>query len=208
MAATLLPPTSDKVDDGLYRLSVEQYDAMIESGAIGEDDHVELLDGLLIQKMSQEGPHTIAIQSLARWLVRRCLETHDVRVQMPIRLGLNSRPEPDLAVVPGEPNDYPEQPTGEQVVLAVEVSDRASKRTLHDKVRLYAQGGVRELWIVDVQERRIEIHREPAENGYRVVTILAETEPFSPTFLSNGILRGSDILPRSVTTSAEPSPAT
>ena len=193
MAATLLPTNIE--EDGLYRLSIEQYESMIRSGAIGEDDPVELLDGVLYEKMTQFAPHTIVIQNLSRWLVRRCLDTHDVRVQMPIRLA-NSRPEPDVAVVAGVPDDYPEQPTGEQVLLAVEVADRASDRVLRKKARLYAREGVRELWIVDVQERHVELHREPGENGYRVVTILAETEPFAALFLPDQSLRGSDVLPR------------
>lgn len=193
MAATLLPTGIE--EDGLYRLSIEQYEAMIRSGTIGEDDPVELLDGILYEKMTQFAPHTIVIQNLSRWLVRRCLDTHDVRVQMPIRLA-NSRPEPDIAVVAGMPDDYPEQPTGEQILLAVEVADRASDSVLRKKARLYARGGVRELWIVDVPERRVELHREPGEGGYRVITILAETEPFAPLFMSEESLRGSEILPR------------
>lgn len=198
MATTLLPSETASVaaGDGLYRLSGAQYDAMIAAGTLGEEDRVELIDGILYEKMSQDGPHTITIQSLARWLVRRCLETHDVRVQMPIRIDDRSRLEPDLAVVPGEPNDYPDQPAGSQVVLVVEVADRGSDRRLREKARLYAQNGVRELWVVDVQERRIELHREGGESGYRVVTILAETEPFAPLFLPESTLKGAEILPR------------
>ena len=197
MAATILPPEIKIDSDGLYRLSVEQYDAMVESGVIGEDDHVELLDGLLIQKMPQNGPHTTVIVKLNAWLVvNAASHGYSVRPQVPIRLPGSTRPEPDLAVAEGEADDFPEQPTGEQIVLAIEVADQASEGVLRRKIVLYAQGGVRELWIVDVQGRRIELHREPGEDGYRVVTILAETEPFAPFFLPEQSLRGSDILPR------------
>ena len=194
MAATILPPVT--TEDGLYRLSAEKYDEMVASGALGPDDPVELLDGLLFEKMPQEGPHTITILNLTRWLDRRCGDTHTVRGQMPILLRGNNRPEPDIAVVPGEPDDYPRQPSGEQVVLAVEVADKAPARVLRIKRATYAQSGVQEFWIIDVKRRRVEMLREPGEEGYQAVTILAETEPFAPLFLPGQTLRGSDILPR------------
>ena len=74
MAATILPPKMEtKIgSDGLYRLSAEQYDAMVEGGTLGPDDPVELIDGLLIQKMPQNGPHTTVIVKPSEWLVIRC----------------------------------------------------------------------------------------------------------------------------------------
>lgn len=195
MAATLLP--SATAEDVFYRLSVEQYDSMIEAGTIGEDDHVELLDGILYSKMTQFAPHTTVLVKLNEWLVLRTAHLgFSTRPQVPIRLAGKSRPEPDIAVVRGGADDFPEQPTGDQVSLAVEIADKASDRLLRIKTKLYAQGGVKELWIIDVQERRVELHREPGDDGYRVVTILAETEPFSPLFLPEHSLRGADVLPR------------
>lgn len=32
----------------VYRLTVDQYDRMVESGALGEDDPIELLNGVLV----------------------------------------------------------------------------------------------------------------------------------------------------------------
>lgn len=169
---------------------------MVEAGTLGPDDPVELLDGLLFQKTLKDAPHTIAILNLARWLNRRCGDTHIVRSQMPIHLRGNNRPEPDIAVVPGNPDGYPQQPAGEQVVLAVEVADKASFRALWIKRTIYAQNGVRELWVVNVARRTIELHRQPSQDGYRSVALLAEHEPFAPLFLSAQALKISDILPK------------
>lgn len=195
MAPTLLPPIS--TEDALYRLSAEQYDAMVESGALGPDDPVELIDGLLIYKMPQNAPHATAIVKLNEWLVlNAALRGFRTRPQVPIHLRGSTRPEPDLAVVQGEADDYPQQPTGEQVLLAVEVADKASDLVLRRKALLYAQNGVRELWVVNVARRTIELHRQPSEDGYRSVAVLAETEPFAPLFLADKTLQGSDILPK------------
>ena len=190
-----LPPSRVE-PDGLYRLSAAQYDEMVASGALGPDDPVELLDGLLIQKMPQNGPHSTTIQKLSRWLLRRCFETHDVRGGMPVRMIGSNRLKPDLAVVAGEPDDYPDQPTAEQVLLAVEVSDKASRQVLDLKRTRYAQSGLEELWIVNVGRRTVEIYRKPSPDGYRSAVILDETEPFAPLFLPEQTLRGLDILPQ------------
>ncbi len=110
----------------------------------------------------------------------------------------NSRPEPDLAVAKGGADDFPEPPSGEQILLAIEIAETSSKRTLRKKGKaVRPERGGRALG-VDVQERRIELHREASERGDKVVTILAETEPFAPLFLPKASLKGSDILPRLV----------
>ena len=194
MAQTLLPPVA--TEDGLYRMSAEKYDAMVASGALGPDDPIELIDGLLVYKMPQNAPHATAVVKLNAWLVINAGAGYCVRPQVPIRLRGNTRPEPDLAVVQGDADDFPEQPAGEQVLLAVEIADRASDAILRRKALLYAQDGVRELWIVNVERRTVEIHRGPSEDGYRSVAILAEHEPFAPLFLPDQTLRGADVLPK------------
>ncbi len=194
MAATLLAPAP--AEDALYRLTGEQYDAMVESGALGPDDPVELIDGLLIQKMPQNAPHATAIVKLNRWLVLNAGEKHSIRPQVPLRLRGSTRPEPNLAVVQGDADDFPEQPTGEQVLLTVEIADKALDAVLRRKALLYAQNGVRELWIVNVERRTVELHRQPSEDGYRSVAVLAEMEPFAPLFLPGQTLRGAEILPK------------
>ena len=197
MAATILPRGTSIESDALYPISAGQYDAMVDANILDEDDPVELIEGLLVEKMPQNGPHTAVIVKLNAWLVVHAMpQGYSIRPQVPIRLPGNTRPEPDLAVVRGTADDFPEQPTGDQVLLAVEGANQAAESARRRKLLLYARGGNHEAWVVDVQERRVEIHREPGADGYRVVTTLAETEPFTPLFLPEQTLRGSDILPR------------
>ena len=63
----------------LWRLSVGQYHEMTRHGILGENDDVELLDGILVAKMPRSTAHSVAImlvrnarQGPARRLVRRC----------------------------------------------------------------------------------------------------------------------------------------
>ena len=58
-----------------YRLTVRQFEKMIDAGIFRDEDHVELLGGLLVDKMVKHPPHNVAVGNLAalsaRHLARR-----------------------------------------------------------------------------------------------------------------------------------------
>ena len=66
MSIIALPqPTTSPADQGwfpspLYRMTVEQYEAMVDSGVFTRRDRVHLINGYLVAKMTQKPPHTIA----------------------------------------------------------------------------------------------------------------------------------------------------
>ena len=41
----------------VYRITVDQYDRMVESGVLAEDDPVELLGGVLVRQMPKNPRH-------------------------------------------------------------------------------------------------------------------------------------------------------
>jgi Uma2 family endonuclease len=107
----------------LWRLSVHQYHEMVRHGILAEDDEVELLDGLLVSKMTKSSAH-----SVARWLTQNSLakvvpEGWYVDSQDGITLAA-SEPEPDVTVIRGQKRDYLENhPLAADLALVVEVSD-------------------------------------------------------------------------------------
>ena len=89
----------------LYRISVEQYEAMAASGAIPESHRVHLINGLLVQKMTQNPPHVVA-DDLCGHELARVLPGWYIRAAKPIRLPAQaSKPEPDRSVVRGSIRD-------------------------------------------------------------------------------------------------------
>ena len=46
--------------ESLYRMSLEQYEAMVASGVFSRFDRFYLIRGLLIAKMTQNTPHSTA----------------------------------------------------------------------------------------------------------------------------------------------------
>ncbi len=146
------------------RLSVDDYDALIASGRL-DGVPVELIDGWLYD-MNAQGPihanHTV-------WL-RRVLERvygpgYHVRDHSPLRATDFDQPEPDLALVRGEPvkGERP-HPTGADVVLVMELSVTTLAED-REKAAVYARGGVPEYWLVAPSEHRVEVHRGPEPDG-------------------------------------------
>jgi hypothetical protein len=99
------PPTlapSAHLLAGLYRLTVRQYDRMIEDGTIAEDEPVELIEGLLVRKMGKKRHHIQAGKRGLKALSRLAPAGWHVAKEDPIVASDWSKPEPDLALVRGD----------------------------------------------------------------------------------------------------------
>ncbi len=165
LPATLAPTESgsllpDPSADRLYRLSVAQYQRMTEAGILTPDDRVELLDGLLVRKMSKNAPHIAATRLLQRALDQNLPPGWMTSKEDPISLE-HSEPEPDVAVLRGTLEEYfHRKPGPDDVSLAIEVAD-ATYNDDRQKIRLYAEAGIVRSWIVNLPQRRIEEYSDP-----------------------------------------------
>jgi Uma2 family endonuclease len=149
----------------LRRWTREEYERMIEVGVLGPADRVELLAGEIIQVTPQNSLHASGMQ-LAEETVRMAWRPGVVvRSQLPLALGNDSEPEPDVAIVPGQPRDYAHaHPTS--ALLVIEVSDTTLSYDRNHKAYVYATAQISEYWIVNLLDRRIEIYRDPlADSG-------------------------------------------
>ncbi len=154
----------------VLRLSVAQYHAMRDAGILREDDRVELIEGLIVPKMTKNPPHRISTDSVRRELERALPAGYSVQVQDPITTG-DSEPEPDVAVIRGNARDYPDRHPGpSDVVLVVEVSDDSLERDRGPKQRAYARAGIVAYWIVNLRDRVVEALREPRGETFAMRT--------------------------------------
>ena len=148
-------------NDLIWRLSIEQYHAIIQAGILTSDDSVELLEGWLVFKMPKNPPHRATTR-----LVRTALENilpagWYVDSQEPITLS-NSEPEPDIVVVRGDTRQYLDRhPGAEDIALIIEVSDTTLQRDRTVKKRIYARAGISIYWIVNLVEEQVEVYSQP-----------------------------------------------
>ena len=186
---------------GLRRWPRREYARLIDHGFLDEDDPIELLDGLLLVKEPQSSPHRTAVLLVAKALEAAFGEGWFVQTQSPIVLDDRSEPEPDVCVVRGAPRDYvdahPARPA-----LIVEVAHSGLGLARGRKAAAYARAGVADYWIVNLVERTLEVHREPARPGparghwgYAVVETLVAGDTIAPLAAPSASLRIADLLP-------------
>ena len=179
---------------GHYRLSRVEYDRAVEAGAFEPGARLELIDGDL-NAMTPEGVgHATGIDLVAECLRRVFGSGFHVRIQHPLAVDDYSEPEPDVAVVEGTIRDYGKaHPT--EAVLVAEVSHESLRYDQTVKQRLYARCGIPEYWILALPERRLEVYRDPAEDGYRSVTRHGARDKVAPLSRPDVQIVVDDLLP-------------
>lgn len=146
--------------------TVDEYYAMAEAGLFGPKDRVELIRGQIMLLSPIGSRHAAVVARLTMLLASKLSGRAVVNVQSPVRLDRYSEPEPDLAVVRPEPDYMRRHPGPEDVLLLIEVADTTLRYDRSTKLPLYAQAGIAEVWIANIQDRCIEVYREPAGTGY------------------------------------------
>jgi Uma2 family endonuclease len=152
------------------RWTKREYLDLLERGAF-RGMRVYLFRGDLIEMPPQLHPHAFAVMKLSAALVRAFgLDAgYEFRIQLPFDTLGETMPEPDAAVCTTE--QVQRRPHPQSAVLLVEVAD-SSLAADRDKALEYAAARVPEYWIVDVNQRHVEVYRGPvvdptAELGFR-----------------------------------------
>lgn len=142
------------------RFTVAEYRSMVESGALEEDDRIELLQGWIVPKMVHNPPHDWTVTHNDRFFTPLIGEEWLVRVQCAIDTA-DSEPEPDNVIVRAPEDRYLHRhPRGGDIGLLIEVADSSLARD-RDKAEVYAAEGVPVYWIINLNDRQIEVHTEP-----------------------------------------------
>ncbi|MCS7211588.1 MAG: Uma2 family endonuclease [Chloroherpetonaceae bacterium] len=162
IAPTIKPPAERR------KITVAEFAAMYQAGILSEDEHLELINGELITMAAMDAPHLAHVMRLARLLIVALRHRANVSVQSPIVLGEYSEPEPDVAVLRWREDDYCSgKPTAKDVLLVVEVADRSLLYDRETKLPLYAQHGITEVWILNLQAKQVEVYRNPQGSAYQ-----------------------------------------
>lgn len=158
-----------------HRITVDDYHRMAEAGLFGPDERVELIDGEVFD-MAPIGPgHNGTLNRLNRQLMQAVKSAAIVQIQGSIRLGNDSEPQPDVAVLAPRADDYVHAlPTAADVLLVIEVSDKTLGTDLGTKLSLYARHGIREYWVADLPHLQLHVFRAPREDRYTEQRSIAE----------------------------------
>jgi Uma2 family endonuclease len=175
-----------------YRFTYDDVLRMVEAGILAEDARVELIEGELLEVSPESWPHMRCRRWLTQFFIRRLAKSGwEVNPNAPAVLEATSAPEPDIAIFPSAVHDR--DVTGRDIVLAVEVSVSSLAFDLGLKAALYARHGVQEYWVVDVQARRIVVHRQPTAEGYRERSTVDHVGEIAPLAFPTLIVRVADL---------------
>jgi Uma2 family endonuclease len=159
-----------------YRLTVRQFEKMIDAGIFRSEDRVELLGGLLIKRMTVNEPHAFAVFEMAERFRDLLKPAWAIREEKPTVLGRRWRPQPDIAVARGPSDRYRRRsPRAHDLGLVAEVADSTYPKDRGTNWAKYAACGIPVYWIVNIPERRIEVYSSPTGRGtaarYRDCTV-------------------------------------
>ncbi len=156
----------------LKRLSVDDYHKLGEIGILTEK--VELIEGVIIQKMPKSPIHSFVVDSLIRIFRGIFPETFLIRSEQPIIIN-NSEPEPDISVLSGQLSDFKSShPKTARLVVEVSVSTYDLD---FQKQFIYASANIEEYWLINLKDSEVEIYKNPSLGKYLERKIYLLSEP-------------------------------
>lgn len=192
--------------------TLEEYHRLGELGFFGEEERIELIRGEIIQMPTKKPPHSVCNTILWQELYKLIGGQATLRVQEPIILPADSEPQPDLAIVHNQENNYlSSHPYPEDILLVIEIADSTLKYDQETKLRLYAEAGISDYWIVNLVDNQLETYSQAYQenNGrfnYRLKRIYLPNESAKLSCFPELSLALSSVLSFSETTDDNQSP--
>jgi Uma2 family endonuclease len=183
------PPGVGDITLPVAPLSTEQYLRMIDAGIFDSSDKVELIGGF-ITPMAPVGPeHNGSLFALTK-LFAPVAEQFVIAIQATVAISEGQVLEPDFALLRPRADGYMTAlPGAADVLLLIESALSSLKSDRHVKLPLYAAAGIPEYWIVDLNQKTLEIYRDPVSNGYADQRKLTGDDVASPLACPEVVLR-------------------
>ena len=168
-----------------------EYDLLVEHGRLA-GEHVELLEGVIVEMSPQGHVHANVVERLTRLLILALHGRAVVRTQSAFAAGDSSEPEPDIAVI--APGRALSDPHPSEAFLIVEVADSSLVKDRGIKSSLYARAGVPEYWIVDLRGMAVEVRTTLDGEDYASCRVARLGDVLRPTTFPDVEIRVSDVL--------------
>ena len=163
MTMTLESP--DLIPPRKHRVTVAEFELMIEAGVFLPDARLELLNGEIIEMSPIGIPHLKCVTRLQKRLERAFGDRAVILSQNPIELPSDGRPQPDFALHSLDVTDD-RLALPEDIFLIIEVSDSTLRDDPTTKLADYARDGIKEYWIVNLIHNQLEVYRDPEGERY------------------------------------------
>ena len=159
-----------------HRITLAEFERMIEAGVFEPGVKLELLDGTILEMSAIGLEHAKCVKNLSKRLDRMLGDRVEVDRQNPILLPTDGRPEPDIVLYDLNVGDD-RLPEPADVLLVIEVADSSLQDDRTRKLRLYARDGIREYWIRNLTDDQLEVYRDPDGERYATSFTVRDREP-------------------------------
>ena len=160
-----------------HLFTLDEYERMVDAGVFGEDARLEFIKGEIVEMSPVGVEHALAIARLDDLLAGPARGSVLVLVQGPLYIGRSARPEPDMTLLRRRKDfSRANPPSANDALLVVAVSDTSLKYDRDVKGPLYAEAGIPEYWIVNLNEATIEAYANPLDGVYRQMTVVRPGE--------------------------------
>ena len=178
-----------------YKFTAEEFYRLYEAGVLDSKDRIELLNGELIIMRAIGYRHAQAVTNLTSDFGEQARRRFMLSPQNPVELERYSAPQPDLVLVPMSRRKARRHPIPEEVFLIIEVADTSLRYDREDKQRAYAATGIREFWLLNLEDDCLEIYRDPQGDAYRERIVVSATGSASPLAFPDVTIALAEIIP-------------
>ena len=146
----------------LSRISIKDYEILCRENPL-QFEKTELFEGMIVEKMTKSNEHDFFSQAIYELIQTVLPKGYFIRRESSINL-LDSDLEPDILVLQGTNKDYRfQKPTTARLIIEISISSLNYDR---NKAKSYASGLVEEYWIVDVENKKVEVYTNPQNENY------------------------------------------
>ncbi|MGH7136881.1 MAG: Uma2 family endonuclease [Pirellulales bacterium] len=160
-------PLPISIEHSRRPFTVAEYDQMVATGILRDDDRVELIEGEIVAMSPIGSPHAACVSKLDHVLARLLGDRSQIRVQCPVAIPDWSEPNPDVALVARRADFYvTAHPLPRHVQVLIEVAYSSFTYDTQKKAPLFAKGGIREYWVIDLNSNRVLVYTRPRSGQY------------------------------------------
>jgi Uma2 family endonuclease len=175
--------------------TVEEFQRICDIDIFPPDSRYELIGGEIIEMPTPSHRHSGRINKLTRVFTSRLGETVIVSIQNGMYANEYSEPKPDVAVCKPLPELFgPFEPSPEDVLLLVEISDTSLRYDTRIKAPLYAQCGIPEYWILNIADGVLEVRTNASGGEYQNLSILERGQTITPQMLPGTIFTVDELI--------------
>ena len=157
--------------------TLDEYHRMAKARILHECDRVELIDGEIFQMSPIGDRHAVCVSRATTLFITAFGERAVVSPGNPIKLTDRTELQPDIVLFAPRTDFYAKKrPTTRDLLFIVEVSDTSLAYDRKIKLPRYAEAGIAEVWIEDLKNDVLQVHRDPAGNTYKSVQMLRSRE--------------------------------